>query len=42
MNLDTVELDVEHIDEGQASVVLLWRLIVPDRDAFTEAEIIRG
>lgn len=42
MHLDTVELDVEDIDEGQASVVLLWRLIVPDRDAFTEAEIIRG
>ncbi len=42
MALDTIDLDVETIDDGHVSMILLWRAIVPDRDAFTDAEIIRG
>ena len=42
MVLDTVELDVEGIDDGAISVAMLWRAIVPDRDLFAEAEIVRG
>lgn len=42
MALDTVDLNVNTVDDGQVTMTLLWRAIVPNRDAFTEAEIIRG
>ena len=42
MALDTVDLDLDTVDDGQITMTLLWRALVPDRDAFTEAEIIRG
>lgn len=42
MALDTVDLDIEKIDEGIARVTLLWRALVPDRAIYAEAEIIRG
>lgn len=42
MVLDTVDLDIAAIDQGQASVTLIWRAVLPDRFAFAEAEIIRG
>jgi hypothetical protein len=42
MALDTVDLNVDSVDDGHITITLLWRALVPDRDAFTEAEIIQG
>ena len=42
MALDTVDLDMQTIDEGYAKMTLLWRVIVPDRDAYNEAQIVKG
>lgn len=42
MALDTVDIDVQSVDEGEISVTLLWRALVPERDKYFEAEIIRG
>ena len=42
MALDTVDINVDQIDDGQIDIVLLWRIIVPDRNLYTKAEIIRG
>lgn len=42
MALDTVDVNVDTVDDGEVTMTLLWRAIVPNRDAFTEAEIIRG
>ena len=42
LHLDTVDIDVEKMDDGCATLVLLWRALVPDRDRFAVAEIIRG
>ncbi len=42
MVLDTVDIDVETIDDGYATMTLLWRALVPDRDAFAKADIVRG
>lgn len=40
--LDTVDLDVEAVDDGTVSITLLWRTFTHDRDAYFNAEIIRG
>ncbi|WP_342075630.1 DUF2169 domain-containing protein [Yoonia sp. SS1-5] len=42
MALDTVDINVDRIDDGQIDIVLLWRTIVRDRSLYTNAEIIRG
>ncbi|TRW95370.1 DUF2169 domain-containing protein [Paracoccus sp. M683] len=42
MVLDTVDIDVATIDQGHATVTMLWRALVADRDAFFPAEIVRG
>lgn len=42
MALDTVDIDVHSVDAGEITVTLLWRTMVAERDAFFEAEIIRG
>jgi hypothetical protein len=42
MVLDTVDLDIEAIDEGHATMTLLWRTMVTDRNDYAEVEIIRG
>lgn len=42
MALDTVDLNVDTVDDGHVTMTLLWRALVPDRDAFFDAEIIRG
>lgn len=42
MALDTVDLDLQTIDDGFATMTLLWRTLVVDREAYAEAEIIRG
>lgn len=42
MQLDTVDIEIETIDAGYASITLLWRALVKDRAAFAHAEIIRG
>ncbi|SEW44094.1 hypothetical protein SAMN04488515_3155 [Cognatiyoonia koreensis] len=42
MKLDTVDLDIDKVDEGRVSMTMLWRAIVPERDTFFNAEIVRG
>lgn len=42
MVLDTVDLDLETIDDGHAVATLVWRAHIPDRHAYSEAEIVRG
>lgn len=42
MNLDTVDLDVSGVDDGQVKITLLWRAMVPHREDYFNAEIIRG
>lgn len=42
MALDTVDLNIETVDDGHVTMTLLWRAMVSDRDAFNDAEIIRG
>lgn len=42
MPLDTVDLDVSAVDDGQIKMTLLWRVLVPRRDDYFNAEIIRG
>lgn len=40
--LDTVDLDLAHVDDGGINITMLWRAIVPQRDDYTHSEIIRG
>lgn len=42
MTLDTVDLDLEAIDDGQVVATLVWRALIADRHAYSEAEIVRG
>lgn len=42
MVLDTVDLDVERIDQGAVTITLLWRVTLADRDQWRHTEIIRG
>jgi len=42
MNLDTVDLDVSAVDDGQVKITLLWRVMVAHREDYFNAEIIRG
>lgn len=42
MALDTVDIDIDTIDDGFATMSLLWRALLPDRAAYEKAEIIRG
>ena len=42
MVLDTVDIDVTHIDDGAATLTLIWRAMVAHREDYEAAEIIRG
>lgn len=42
MNLDTVDLDVTGVDDGTVKITMLWRVMVPHREDYFNAEIIRG
>jgi len=42
MVLDTVDLNLDTVDDGHATMTLIWRSLVSHRDAFFDAEIIRG
>lgn len=42
MTLDTVDVDVEKVDDGSVSITLLWRAMLIDSADYEAAEIIRG
>ena len=42
MALDTVDIDLSEVDDGAVSMTLLWRAMVPDREDYLSAQIVRG
>ncbi len=42
MLLDTIDLDIDRIDDGAVTITLLWRVVLTNRDQWRNTDIIRG
>lgn len=42
MTIDSIDLNLETVDDGYVVAKMVWRALIPDRHAYSEAEIVRG